>query len=98
MRGRFQCGENNIRKGLPQRGRSGGTSCIRRKAEASVGWALTTEDGRTGLAKRSKQHEVGVSSLRRGLDILRAFRAVDAPLSNKEISGSAGLPQATGGR
>ena len=60
-----------------------------------MGWALTAEDGRTGLAKRSKQHEVGVSSLRRGLDILRAFRAVDAPLSNKEISGRAGLPKAT---
>lgn len=43
----------------------------------------------------SGQKDGGVTSLRRGLDILRAFRAVDAPLSNKEISERTALPKAT---
>lgn len=47
------------------------------------------------MPAESGQDEAGVTSLRRGLDILRAFRAVEAPLSNKEISARTGLPKAT---
>lgn len=36
-----------------------------------------------------------VVSLTRGLQILRAFRALDAPLGNKEIAKRTGLPKAT---
>ncbi|MCL4767444.1 MAG: IclR family transcriptional regulator [Hyphomicrobiaceae bacterium] len=56
---------------------------------------LTIDDGVAGSAGADGQEEKGVSSLRRGLDILRAFRAIDAPLSNKEISERTGLPKAT---
>lgn len=47
------------------------------------------------MSREDQQEETGVRSLRRGLDILRAFRAIDAPLSNKEISQRADLPKAT---
>ncbi len=47
------------------------------------------------MAGGTGRGEVGVSSLRRGLDILKAFRAVATPLSNKEISERTGLPKAT---
>ena len=36
-----------------------------------------------------------VVSLTRGLDMLRAFRAIDAPLGNKEIAARTGLAKAT---
>lgn len=39
--------------------------------------------------------DVGATSLRRGLEILRTFRAVDGPLGNKEIAERTGLPKAT---
>ena len=39
-----------------------------------------------------------VVSLKRGLDVLRAFRASDAPLGNKEIASLAGLAPYTRGQ
>ncbi|MEP9348847.1 IclR family transcriptional regulator [Xanthobacter sp. KR7-225] len=43
----------------------------------------------------SKDKATEVVSLARGLAILRAFRAIDAPLGNKEIAERTGLPKAT---
>lgn len=44
---------------------------------------------------QGKDKATEVVSLTRGLSILRAFRANDAPLGNKEIAERAGLPKAT---
>lgn len=43
----------------------------------------------------AKSAEAGAKSLRRGFDILRAFRATDSSLSNREIVERTALPKAT---
>lgn len=47
------------------------------------------------VARASDGGEVGATSLRRGLEILRTFRDVDASLGNKEIAERTGFPKAT---
>lgn len=47
------------------------------------------------MAAAKAKDATEVVSLARGLDILRAFRAIDAPLGNKEIADRTRLPKAT---
>ncbi len=47
------------------------------------------------MAPASAKDPVEVVSLGRGLQILRSFRAIDAPLGNKEIAERTSLPRAT---
>jgi DNA-binding IclR family transcriptional regulator len=54
-----------------------------------------TSEGVPGRAKANRKRRQFITALARGLDVMRAFRADDPPLSNQELAKRTGLPRPT---